>query len=335
MYSDSHLISEILTESQLNCPYVTTSDFLKCIPPSNSVFNFSLINFNVRSLNSNKTYLDTLLESLNNTFQIIKLTETWVTPDIIELSNIEGYLDYHSMRGSRGGGVEILCKNSLQSKQIRSLSHCEPHIESCAINIETGNETSTILGIKWPPQVDIDLFLLSLEHILEHDLVKNSKTIIIAGDINIDLLNQNSTAVQKFKSGMHSHHFLPVILRPTRIVQTTSSSSATLLDQICVYNLRPFQSGIILSDITDHLPSYAWFSISENPNVSDKIRIEYRPFSTNNLNMLKTHLSSTNWNLILDTNDVNIETNKFIHVMNEAYSKFSPRKVKYISTKRL
>ena len=79
------------------------------------------------------------------------------------MSYIEGYLNYHSIRGSRGGGVEILCKNTLQSKLIRSLSLCEPHIECCIVNIETGSETSTILGVYRPPLGDIDLFLLSLD----------------------------------------------------------------------------------------------------------------------------------------------------------------------------
>ena len=86
--SDSNIISEILTESRLNCPYVTTSDFLTCIPSTNSASNLSVINFNVRSLNSNGIYLDALLESLNNSFDIIVLTESWTKQDTIDLSNI-------------------------------------------------------------------------------------------------------------------------------------------------------------------------------------------------------------------------------------------------------
>ena len=171
-------------------------------PPSNSVFNLSLVNFNIRSLNSNGTYLDALLESLHNPFDIIVLTESWVTDATIGMSNREGYLDFHSIRGSRGGGVEILCRNTLQSKQIMSLSHCEPHIESSIVNNETGGETSTILGIYRPRLGHIDLFLLSFDHTLQHELIRCSKTILIAGDMSLDIQNHASTPVQKFKSSL-------------------------------------------------------------------------------------------------------------------------------------
>ena len=153
----------------MNCPYVTTSEFLNSVPPWYSVFNVSLVNFNVRSLNRNGTYLDALLESVNIPIDITVLTESWVTPDTIEMSNINGYLDYHTIRdNSRGGGVEILWRNTLQSSQIINLSQSEPHIESCIVTIKSGADISSIIGVYRPPLGDVDLFLLSLEEILQH-----------------------------------------------------------------------------------------------------------------------------------------------------------------------
>ena len=49
-----------------------------------------------------------------------------------------------------------------------------------------------------------------------HDNAMRNKKIILAGDININLLNQQCLAVETFITNLQSLHFIPVITKPTR-----------------------------------------------------------------------------------------------------------------------
>ena len=72
------------------------------------------------------------------------------------------------------------------------------------------------------------------------------KSIFVCGDVNIDILKHESNIV--YSIGLY-----PLIDRPKRI----SNHSFSLIDNICtnVVNQTTL-SGILLSDITDHLPIF-------------------------------------------------------------------------------
>ena len=74
------------------------------------------------------------------------------------------------------------------------------------------------------------------------------------GDFNLDLLKiSQNTKVDAFVDLMLSFSFHPLINAPTRI----TSTSATLLDNIFVNANRHSKSGILISDISDHLPVFS------------------------------------------------------------------------------
>ena len=75
---------------------------------------------------------------------------------------------------------------------------------------------------------------------------------LLAGNFNVILLNyDNHNDTNQIINTMYSYSFLPLITRPTRF----TSSSATLLDYIMtnVFN-DAIVSGILVSDVSDHLP---------------------------------------------------------------------------------
>src|SRR6218665_3306239 len=61
---------------------------------------------------------------------------------------------------------------------------------------------------------------------------------------------------------MISHHYLPAILRPTRITETT----ATLIDNVFTnaYS-KILDSSILTCDISDHLPVLVWMNFASVP----------------------------------------------------------------------
>ena len=77
----------------------------------------SFIHLNARSLNSNFKEIDHYLSSLNYKFDIIAISETWVSEPEQNKFNINGYDVYHTTRkNKRGGGVALYVKQELACK---------------------------------------------------------------------------------------------------------------------------------------------------------------------------------------------------------------------------
>ena len=98
-----------------------------------------------------------------------------------------------------------------------------------------------------------DLTLLN-EHIYFIFSNSHTKTVYLCGDFNVDLLRYDKHGdTTNFVDQLYSFGLHPLITRPTRITRDTK----TLIDNIfttdlCSYN----QSGLIINDISDHLPIY-------------------------------------------------------------------------------
>ena len=122
--------------------------------------------------------------------------------------------------------------------------------------------------------------------------------IILGMDQIIDLL-RSEEHVSKRK-------FLDLILtRPTRITQR----SATLIDNIYISkNLQcKFDSAIIMDDISDHLPLVA---LLRQTKITDKSPIEFTSHGLNATKISQIHqkLCTTDWNSILNSDDINTNT---------------------------
>ena len=98
-----------------------------------------------------------------------------------------------------------------------------------------------------PPNQNLDSFMYEFNKILS-TISKDNKQCYFMGDFNL---------AQEFVDSSFSHMFLPLITRPTRI----TSHTAILIDNIFTNsftNLQNIQRGIILNEISDHLPVFAF-----------------------------------------------------------------------------
>lgn len=111
-----------------------------------------------------------------------------------------------------------------------------------------------------------NIFSDSLEDTLSSPFLP--KMCIIGGDFNINLLNVESSAIcEEYLRLMLCHNFIPTIVLPTRL----SQSSATLIDNI--FFRLPNQlldnnllSGNLFTDLSDHLPSFCIVEGINNTN---------------------------------------------------------------------
>ena len=122
-------------------------------------------------------------------------------------------------------------------------------------------------------------------------------------------LNEHSPT-QEFVDSLFSHMFYPLINRPTRI----TAHSATLIDNIFTNNLSSqLFSGIILNDLSDHLPVFVYtFTESSPVHVNRNQHTITRDYSENNIVSFRTHLTNVDWSNYTD-NDSNIMYNNFLN----------------------
>ena len=120
------------------------------------------------------------------------------------------------------------------------------------------------------------------------------------GDFNLNLINfQHHQTTGEFLDGLYSNMFLPLITRPSRITCHT----ATLIDNIFLNDFFDrSRSGLLISDISDHLPVFSIHSIND-------VSLNYN--QENSVRFLAT-LEETNWSSLEGYDDPNNAYNSFL-----------------------
>jgi exonuclease III len=243
-----------------NSNYFTTNSFKTYINKNNITNdNLSFIHFNVRSLSQNITELSAFLETLCVKFSCICLTETWLRDNTVDLYNMSGYNHIYKYRENRpGGGVSIFLHDSIPFKIRDDLSSVNDNYECLFIEVNKSyfkSSANIIIGVVYRiPGTNMNLFNDFFENITTK--IKEEKKLGYSmGDYNINLLNTTDhTATNDFVNIALSNSFIPLITRPTRITQTSS----TLIDNIFTNNFQDniCLKGILVNDITDHFPVF-------------------------------------------------------------------------------
>ena len=193
-------------------------------------------------------------------------------------------------------------------KKISSLSKNTEIIETCVIKLILNGQNTYIIGIYRPPSSNINDFLIELEQILWSIPVNNNELVILTGDFNIDLTTLNANTTNDLMSLLSSMFMYPIITKPTRLENNSST-----LDQIWINRYLPTFAGIIYFDVTDHCPCFLNFKLPKSQLIKDKITIESRPFTETKLNLLIEKMINTDWNDLINFDDVNSCFNNFIN----------------------
>ena len=317
----------------LNSNYCSIDSFQN-LKQKFSKHGLSVICFNIRSFSKNGDEFLSYLASCNHDFDIIILTETWANNDTHTLCHIPGYIPTHNLRkNQRGGGVSIFVKESLNFSVIETINISNDFIETTAITVKCENTRKKInvLGIYRPPRGDANLFIESLTNIIsQHNLGNNES--VIAGDFNICLLNEHTSAISNnFLNMMNGFFFRPIITRPTRF----RDNSATVIDHIWTNSVHEIMSCIFYCDITDHCPVFCRIN-TPIKSIDKLIKIKFRDMSPTNKIKFNEMVQNTNWNFLLHgLNNVNIMVIKLLDTLDNYYNICFPLMTKTVSTKRL
>ena len=152
------------------------------------------------------------------------------------------------------------------------------------------------------------------------------------GDFNINLLNMEENSITSdFFEIMTSYSYYPTIFRPTRI----TSYTATLIDNCFSNNYEhSADSGILITDISDHLPIFHISDLKARSHVSPNKYSTSRLIDKENIDKFKVNLGSLNWKTVYESTDSNIAYNIFLNKFNDFYDKTFPLKKRKIRKTR-
>ena len=145
-------------------------------------------------------------------------------------------------------------------------------------------------------------------------------------DFNINSINyQNHHLTGQFLDGMYSNMFFPLITRPSRI----TSHTATLIDNIFANNFfERSRSGLLFTDISDHLPVFSVHSDNVNKSVN---RCQQDPFfirdkNPNNIPTFVEKLEVVDWSSIKTCDEPDIAYKRFHEMYTKIYNDCFPLK---------
>ena len=229
-----------------------------------------------------------------------------------------------------GGGIAIYVDSSLcfNSRSDLTMGKFDSDIDIACVQLNIMNNKVLVVGLYRPPNTPISTFTNQYSSFLEN-LDREKCNYYIAGDFNIDLLHcDNNEPTSAFLDVSLSHFTYPAIVKPTRITETSS----TAIDNIFLNTpLIDYFAGILISDLSDHLPIFYVSPELGSPNIKSLSTdiIYYRDISNKSLFEFSLKLSQTNWGqIITNKSDVNEAYAEFINYFNEIYNNIFPVKHK-------
>ena len=302
-------------ENNFSCQYYTEDslcELLKTTRPS-----FTMLNLNIRSLDKNFSSLVALLHMLDYDIDIITLTEIGRKniSNRINLLKNEYECEFIMPKTKKCGGACIFIRKNMQYHVRNDLSLACVDAEDVWVEAEVGDKKVIIGSVYRHPGTNLKNFKNCLDKTL-HKIDNVTCNSFVCGDFNVDGMKMNTDSkISEFYECLMTLNFIPTIILPTRITDTTM----TLIDNIFMkFDRRNVNdmvvSGNIYSDISDHLPNFVMVN-DGNHRSSKCSRPNVRLFGEKNLSKFVDGFTSVNWNDFFLSSDVN-------HMLSLFYEKF-------------
>ena len=208
-----------------------------------SVRNTTFCLLNIRSVKNKTTALTDFI--LENNFDIIALTETWLSDaDAVTLGDLTpaGYsLHQVSRKKGRGGGVAILYRSGLIVT--RSNLAVAETFESLSVCVSSGACSTRIVVLYRPPSTSTTNFLVELASLLD-TLVLYPTSLLLAGDFNFHVNSSTSIDSAALRDLLISYDL-------EQHVQTPTHKAGHILDLVITRS-----SEEIISDVTVYDPQF-------------------------------------------------------------------------------
>ena len=248
--------------------------------------NIRILSFNAQSMNNKFQKIRDITQHIKPI--AVAIQETWGKNHTTDYS-IRGYHkpEICTRKGNMnaGGGVGLWIREDTDFESIKS-PFVDKLIETQTILLP---DLNIILINVYRPFGDKDIFLKRfLEHILEVKKTEPHMDIVIVGDLNIDLLQDNEHR-DKLIEHTVSAGFIQQVTLPTR----TTTSSKSLIDHVFTKSKKTLYTDVIQSDLSDH-----YLTLTTYPNYSskkEKLKITKRWLTFDSYAQVRQLLSAEKW----------------------------------------
>ena len=249
---------------------------------------------NCRSLQAHFTELKDLI--INTNCSVLALQEIWQIKNV-NLFNIPGYdLVVNQRKKAPGGGTAFYVKSGLDYEVTESKLY-EKIFEYNSISIKRDKGKPLKLFNIYIGHKNKTDSLLKLQNMC--NLLSSNTENVLLGDFNIDLLKTNRQ-VTELSNLMIDIGLTANIRLPSRIETMNGTIKCTLIDNIFT---RPDLQGYYYS-ITDKIADHyiQGFDLTSKTGVrsGNEQYIEYRNFSSENMDKVKELLTNVDWQCMCD-----------------------------------
>lgn len=242
--------------------------------------------------------------------QVLCFTEHHMKDAELQTTTIDHYSvgAYFCRTKHAQGGVVIYTHSSLNPTSINLTKYCkEKDIEICAVKITVQSMVLCIITVYRSPTGNFNLFLESVEAVLQF-IYSPTQRIIICGDINIDYLLISEQRKQ-LDNLLLLYNLASIVNFPTRITNTSSSSIDNVFIDVSGfdnYTVFPFPNGL-----SDH-DAQILVLRSLYPGQFSGAKFE-RTVNQQTTTDFIFALSSESWSNIFNIDDVNQMYNSFLN----------------------
>ena len=139
---DVSYFNGISDTSVLSSKYYSADEFNNEIKRESSKSGFSMLHINIRSVNKNLCNLIHYMETLDSSFDVIGLSETWLNGESGDCCKLTGYHAEHSFRSNKtGGGASILISENISYKRREDLTLTTDEYECVFIEIQSSSSS--------------------------------------------------------------------------------------------------------------------------------------------------------------------------------------------------
>lgn len=168
------------------------------------------------------------------------------------------------------------------------------------------------------PQANVEC-LNEIADILE-TIYMDVDSVILMGDLNINLLIKNNTECRKFETMLLNYNMKQIVNFPTRI----TINSESLIDVICISDniVSNFCDSFDLLNVTDHMLVFCDLAIEyEKPNFG---KFYYRNFKYFNVDAFNNDAAVIDWNEINNLEDINSKVNCLSENILQLFDRHAP-----------
>lgn len=251
------------------------------------------------------------------------VTEHWKTVEQLKTISINNYdlAGQWCIGENQHGGAAVYVRRGVKHIHRSELSKCsvQGEMECAVVECELHNRKYILVSIYRPCNGNKEIFFDLLEGLLIA-INKENKIIIIGGDFNIELREENRFRTELI-SIFDSFSLVKHISEDTRITHNTNSC----IDNIFSNLTETVNSSIIFNHISDHSAQKICFKVEVDKYVKYK---QIRLYSNEAKQDFFNELGNQNWLNVFsfETDDVNGQWNCFFTIFSHIFEKYFPKK---------